>query len=778
MRRIAASLAFLALFHAPVVVAYDFSALIDGQHLVFDPAADVLNFDAPGVTAGAVRVEQSGGDLGFSHGGKTVWLDGVAISEISAGPDGNVRFTNGSVLAVGDGTIDPVPDDYGQEWDLHSTTVGQQVWGLGGADIVWGGSGDDLLVGNAAATPLDHVSRNGDAGGNQGSSSATISADGRLVAFGGGSTNLTPSKTADINVKDLSTGLIVNEAVSAAGAAGNSGQGTPVVSADGLWVVFQGNSSNLIPQAAPSGTIYAASLTSNLIEAVSTTTGGGSFADRACSNPDLSADGRYVVFSSQATNLAAGGTSTYSDIFLKDRVSGAVTRLSISLTGGDGNGESTLPKNSADGRFVVFQSDAANLTAGDTNGYTDIFVWDRDDGSLVNITGGAAAANPNNGSFQPDVASDGAGGGVVVFETGKGLAAADTCNSTDVYSYWLNGGTFTLVSSRANGTCVGVGSTDASVSGDGRFVAFTGYSDTLVPGDTNGVADVFVKDLLTGAIVLASKAADGTAGNLASGRAQISLGGDWIVFESGATTLASTDANGTLPDVFVVANPLLTDELQGGAGNDTYVLSRPDVIWELDLSSIDTVESSFSYALGTHLENLTLTGTADLTGTGNGLDNVITGNDGANVLDGAAGNDTLVGGAGNDRLEGGDGDDLLDGGGDGNDLMIGGTGDDTYVCHTPFDSIVEDPVAGTDTVLSEVTWTLGSTLENLTLTGTAAINGSGNSAANVITGNAAANTLKGFGGNDTLIGGAGNDRLEGGDGDDLLDGGGGTATMS
>ena len=192
-----------------------------------------------------------------------------------------------------------------------------------------------------------------------------------------------------------------------------------------------------------------------------------------------------------------------------------------------------------------------------------------------------------------------------------------------------------------------------------------------------------------------------------------------------------------------------SDTLVGGTGNDIYVVDvAADVITELANEGIDTVQAGFTYVLGATLENLTLTGTTAINGTGNAVDNVITGNSAANILTGGAGNDTLDGGAGSDSL-------------------IGGIGDDTYVVDVATDVITELANEGTDTVKASFTYTLGATLENLTLTGTAAINGTGNAANNILQGNSAANTLTGGAGNDNLDGGAGIDKLTGGIGDDV-----------
>jgi Ca2+-binding RTX toxin-like protein len=181
------------------------------------------------------------------------------------------------------------------------------------------------------------------------------------------------------------------------------------------------------------------------------------------------------------------------------------------------------------------------------------------------------------------------------------------------------------------------------------------------------------------------------------------------------------------------------DTMAGGAGSDTYIVDNAgDVATEVGNQGTDTVQSSVSYTIGPNVENLTLTGSGNINGTGNGLDNTITGNSGANVLTGNAGNDTLDGGAGGDT-------------------MVGGPGNDTYVVDNVADTVTELTGQGTDTTLSSISRTLSANVENLTLTGSGNINGTGNTLANVITGNGGNNVLTGGGSNDTLIGNAGTD---------------------
>ncbi|TMJ12274.1 MAG: calcium-binding protein, partial [Alphaproteobacteria bacterium] len=254
------------------------------------------------------------------------------------------------------------------------------------------------------------------------------------------------------------------------------------------------------------------------------------------------------------------------------------------------------------------------------------------------------------------------------------------------------------------------------------------------------------------------------------------------------------------------------DSLYGGTGNDIFVVSDPSAtIEEQPDEGLDTVHASSSYTLPDNVEYLVLTGSAAIDGTGNALANTITGNSAANRLDGGGGVDFLLGGAGDDvyvvdqagdrakelRADGGKdlvlasvsfileahvdnltltGSAAIDGGGNsdsneiignsaanridgagGADAMRGMGGDDTYIVDNARDWVVEAAGAGIDTVRSSVSWTLKDNIENLVLTGTGDIFGTGNALANVLTGNAGANTLSGAGGADTMAGGRGND---------------------
>ena len=362
---------------------------------------------------------------------------------------------------------------------------------------------------------------------------------------------------------------------------------------------------------------------------------------------------------------------------------------------------------------------------------------------------GNSAANTLSGGSGNDTMIGGAGDDTYVVDATGDTVTESTGEGTDLvqsgvtYTLGANVEKLTLTGTSAiNGTGNTLANTLTGNAGTNRLDGGTG-ADTMVGATGN---DTYVVDN-AGDVV--TEAASGGTDTIESGLSW-TLGSE--VENLTLTGTANLNATGNAAANTLrgnAGNNVLTggagnDSLLGGAGNDTYVVDvSTDVITENANEGTDTVQSAVAWTLGSNLENLTLTGSGTVNGTGNTLDNVLTGNSANNTLTGAAGNDTLDGGLGNDT-------------------MVGGTGNDTYVVNVSTDVTTENANEGTDTVQSAVTWTLGTNLENITLTGSGVINGTGNASANVLTGNSANNTLSGLGGADTLDGGAGNDTLNGG----------------
>ncbi|HTO84392.1 MAG TPA: calcium-binding protein, partial [Methylomirabilota bacterium] len=331
-------------------------------------------------------------------------------------------------------------------------------------------------------------------------------------------------------------------------------------------------------------------------------------------------------------------------------------------------------------------------------------------------------------------------------------------------------GADTLAAGRTSELVEGLGGNDSLSGGNGFGLGF----DTLDGGTGNDTmaggkgSDTYIVDSAKDVIIESAGADDRVVASISIDLRNTAYDGIEHVTLTGSSPLSATgDAVANMLIGNIAANKLdggaNADTMIGGGGNDTYTVDNSgDSVVELDGDGTDQVNSSASFILPDFVEKLTLTGTADIDGTGNALANTITGNGGRNELDGRGGNDTLTGDEGADTLDGGNGADSL----------TGGNGGDRYVVDDPGDKISETGAStDTDTVVASVSYALGATLENLVLDGTAAIDGTGNALANVITGNAAANVLSGLAGND-IINGGGGDSLFGGDGSDLLIGNG------
>lgn len=277
-------------------------------------------------------------------------------------------------------------------------------------------------------------------------------------------------------------------------------------------------------------------------------------------NPALSGSGRYVAFASDATNLVAGDTNAVRDIFLFDSQNSLVRRLNVSQQGAQANGNSNTPAISSDGRYVAFSSEASNLVLGDTNAFSDIFVVDTLTGAITRDSVSSAGAQANGSNFKPALSADGR---YLVWEsTATNLVTSPqvTPGAPQIYRRDRTTGVTVLVSQSNGGAPGNAASLQAAISGNGQYVAFASDATNLVTGDTNGVRDVFLRDVTAATTIRASVASGGAQANGASRApainrnpsvvAGVEADGRYVVFGSEASNLVAGDTNG-VSDIFV-----------------------------------------------------------------------------------------------------------------------------------------------------------------------------------------------------------------------------------
>ncbi|HEV3364660.1 MAG TPA: hypothetical protein VG795_11100 [Acidimicrobiia bacterium] len=274
----------------------------------------------------------------------------------------------------------------------------------------------------------------------------------------------------------------------------------------------------------------------------------GGEADGASFTPSISADGRYVAFASAASTLVAGDTNGAEDVFVYDRATGASERVSVSSTGGQGDGASFDPAISGDGRHVAFASAATNLTPGDSYSEIDVFVHDRETDATILASVGPEGLMGDGPSMAPSISGDGL---LVAFESDADTLVREDNNGTgDVFVRDLVTRVTRKLSIAGGGQQTESPSFGPAMSADGRSVAFESFSSRLVPGDTNGALDVFVADVTTGSINRVSLATDGGEANDRSYSPSISADGSVVAFASFAGNIVPGDTNSLL-DVFV-----------------------------------------------------------------------------------------------------------------------------------------------------------------------------------------------------------------------------------
>ena len=368
---------------------------------------------------------------------------------------------------------------------------------------------EDVFVHDRLTHTSDRVSVDSAAGqgnGNSGSWGAAISIDdGRYVAFASSATNLVPGDTnaqPDMFVHDRSTGITERVSVDSAG---NQANGLnfwgPAISGDGRYVAFASSATNLVPNDTNGeDDIFLHDRSTGITERVNVdsagnqTNGYSGFLGIA-----INADGRYVAFDSDATNLVPDDTNGQPDIFLHDRSTGTTERVSVDSAGNQANGWSEVEAISPDGRYAAFTSPASNLVPNDTNtcpdwspSCLDVFIHDRQTGATQRVSVDSSGNQGNKESGGPAISGDLRY--VAFWSRASNLVPDDTNGYGDVFLRDQLNGTTKRISAdsdgnQGNATSIG---TRVAIGLDSRFVAYDSFASNLVPGDTNGVVDVFV----------------------------------------------------------------------------------------------------------------------------------------------------------------------------------------------------------------------------------------------------------------------------------------------
>lgn len=387
--------------------------------------------------------------------------------------------------------------------------------------------------------------------------SLAMTPDARYVAFSSGGANLVANDTNaadDIFVHDRATGAIERVSVASDGTQANNVSYDPAISGDGRYVLFESYATNLVPGAQHTYShAYLHDRVTRTTERISVASD-GTPGDKYSYSGSVSTDGRYVMFSSYATNLVAGDTNADMDVFVRDRLTGTLERVSVAADGTQGNGRSYGRSISPDGRYVSYMSDATNLVAGDTNQRTDVFLYDSQTRTPERISVGTGGVQANDystgGAMTPN------GRWVLFTSSANNLVAGDTNYVNDVFLRDRATGITERVSLTNSGTQANWGdSFDGSISDDGNIIAFNSYDDYLVPTDGDpwyNWGDVFVRIRSTGTTEHISISASGSGSNGDSGfyGAIVSADGRFVAFDSWASNLVADDTNG-VEDVFV-----------------------------------------------------------------------------------------------------------------------------------------------------------------------------------------------------------------------------------
>jgi uncharacterized delta-60 repeat protein len=721
----------------------------------------------------------------------------------------------GADLLAGDNSDTPAEalgDDYLDGEDGDDT-----LYGGGRADTLFGGEGKDTLYGDDGNAPAEQQGDDTLDGG-----------DGDDVLAGGGSSDQLFGGTGDdalygdsSNTPDTAMGDDTldggegNDTLVGAGGADTliGGTGNDVLGGDGSGLAVSVLGDDVVDGGEGDDTLFGDGGADTLI--------GGAGADAlygdSSDTPDTAmgddtldgGEGNDTLVGSGGDDVLIGGANN-------DRLDGDALNVADALHGDDtldgGLGDDLLA--GSGGHDVLIGGDGHDVLAGDADGLASAFHGNdlldagAGDDQLYGGHGNDALLGGDgndtlDGGDGDDALDGGDGDDIIVVRAGSGTKHIRGGDGND--TLWIEGVNFSAVSLRLGSLLIDTGVPGGEIHVDGFDASDPQAGSGIESFQFDDGVRSYQQVLAKGFDLNGTPCADVITGTGAADRIDALAAGDWI-FAGGGDDVIDGGAG--------------ADTMDGGSGDDRFLADSPgDVVVEAANEGVDEVVADIDYTLPANIERLLLTG-ATIHGTGNALDNTLTGNAADNLLDGGSGTDTLIGAAGNDTYvvdDGGDVvtegagagvdlvqssvsytlaanvenltltgtnasnatgnalDNVLIGNGDANtlsggsgaDTMLGGGGDDIYVVDDVGDVATEGAAEGSDLVRSGISYTLLDNVENLTLTGAAPLDGTGNALDNVLTGNGAANTLIGGDGNDTLDGGSGGDVLQGGLGADV-----------
>ncbi len=331
---------------------------------------------------------------------------------------------------------------------------------------------------------------------------------------------------------------------SPSGEPGNGTSERPAISDDARYIVFQSTAQNLvIDKTSSRSDIFLYDRNTKKTTRINLAAD-NSEANASSEHAAISADGSIIAFASDASNLVGGDTQGNKDIFIYDRTNGTITRVSVDSADTPGNDDSDFPDVSEDGRYVVFESEATNLVSNDTNEQSDIFRHDRQTGTTIRVN--LDFLNDEATSYDSNEPKISDNGRYVVFRTYAALTPCDDNNTSDVFYRDLVENTTILASVTYYGCVANNRSVHPSISGDGRFVSFSSYaSNLIIEDDTNSREDLYLRDFqneITERISVSSSNQEGDQRSVGYG-GNISQDGRYVVFSSQATNMVESDTN-------------------------------------------------------------------------------------------------------------------------------------------------------------------------------------------------------------------------------------------